>query len=190
LVVPIFVDLSAGDVPGPLAVKVQGVRISERQEVDRALNAIARKLETADNQALNDDEWGQLSESVEITKAYSSSNSSIPVKLSRQTVQLNDGFQTGMLLAIEVKAQAQLADARVLMTSIEGPSSTSAVPAPARLYWHPGLLESTTIASSAFGLINIARVGPRPAGWPGGISPPGSHRTERESLPSLRSSHL
>jgi hypothetical protein len=29
-----------------------------------------------------------------------------------------------------------------------------------------------------------------PAGWPGGISPPGSHRTERESLPSLRSSHL
>ena len=31
---------------------------------------------------------------------------------------------------------------------------------------------------------------PSPAGWPGGISPPGSHRTERESLPSLRSSHL
>ena len=27
------------------------------------------------------------------------------------------------------------------------------------------------------------------AGWPGGISPPGSHRTERDSLPSLRSSH-
>jgi retron-type reverse transcriptase len=28
------------------------------------------------------------------------------------------------------------------------------------------------------------------AGWPGGISPPGSHRTERDSLPSFRSSHL
>jgi len=27
------------------------------------------------------------------------------------------------------------------------------------------------------------------AGSPGGISPPGSHRSERESLPSLRSSH-
>jgi hypothetical protein len=27
------------------------------------------------------------------------------------------------------------------------------------------------------------------AGWPGGISPPGSHRTERDSLPSFRSSH-
>jgi hypothetical protein len=26
-------------------------------------------------------------------------------------------------------------------------------------------------------------------GWPGGIAPPGSHRTERDSLPSLRSSH-
>ena len=29
----------------------------------------------------------------------------------------------------------------------------------------------------------------RPAGWPGGISPLGFHRTERDSLPSLRSSH-
>ncbi len=28
------------------------------------------------------------------------------------------------------------------------------------------------------------------AGWPGGIPPPGSHRTERDSLPSFRSSHL
>ena len=28
-----------------------------------------------------------------------------------------------------------------------------------------------------------------PAGSPGGISPPGSHRTERDSLPSFRSSH-
>jgi hypothetical protein len=27
-------------------------------------------------------------------------------------------------------------------------------------------------------------------GSPGGIAPPGSHRTERDSLPSLRSSHL
>src|SRR5258707_6277508 len=27
-------------------------------------------------------------------------------------------------------------------------------------------------------------------GWPGGISPPGSHRSEREPLGSLRSSHL
>jgi len=26
-------------------------------------------------------------------------------------------------------------------------------------------------------------------GWPGGIAPPGSHGTERDSLPSLRSSH-
>ena len=26
-------------------------------------------------------------------------------------------------------------------------------------------------------------------GWPGGLAPPGSHRTERDSLPSLRSSH-
>ena len=27
------------------------------------------------------------------------------------------------------------------------------------------------------------------AGSPGGVSPPGSHRTERDSLPSFRSSH-
>ena len=35
----------------------------------------------------------------------------------------------------------------------------------------------------------VARPAAIAAGWPGGISPPGSHRTERESLPSLRSSH-
>src|SRR5271169_2428123 len=29
----------------------------------------------------------------------------------------------------------------------------------------------------------------RLVGWPGGIAPPGSHRTEREPLGSLRSSH-
>ena len=29
----------------------------------------------------------------------------------------------------------------------------------------------------------------RKVGWPGGLAPPGSHRTERDSLPSLRSSH-
>src|SRR6266849_5625960 len=40
-------------------------------------------------------------------------------------------------------------------------------------------------------MIRGGRAGPvAAAGWPGGISPPGSHRTERESLPSLRSSHL
>jgi hypothetical protein len=39
------------------------------------------------------------------------------------------------------------------------------------------------------------KTSPRPTsnntrvGWPGGIAPPGSHRTERDSLPSLRSSH-
>jgi len=31
---------------------------------------------------------------------------------------------------------------------------------------------------------------PRRVGWPGGISPPGSHGTERDGLPSLRSCHL
>ncbi|CAG7631255.1 hypothetical protein E143388_07278 [Rhodococcus opacus] len=32
--------------------------------------------------------------------------------------------------------------------------------------------------------------GPRTAGWPGGISPPGSHRTVLNSLPLHGSSHL
>ena len=164
LVVPVFVDLSPGDVPGPLAVKVQGVRIGERQEIDRAVNRIARKLEVAENHSLSDEEWRQLSESVEVAAASASSEANIPANFSRQTVPLNNGLQTGTLLAIEVKAQMQLADARVLMTSIEGPSYASTIPTPARLYWHPGLLESTTIAQSAFSLINIARVGPMPPG--------------------------
>ena len=161
--VPVFVDLSPGDVPGPLAVKVQGVRIGERQEIDRAVNRIARKLEVAENHSLSDEEWRQLSESVEVAAASASSEANIPANFSRQTVPLNNGLQTGTLLAIEVKAQMQLADARVLMTSIKARHT----PLQYRLLRDcTGIQDagSTTIAQSAFSLINIARVGPMPPG--------------------------
>lgn len=39
-------------------------------------------------------------------------------------------------------------------------------------------------------LAPVRRTGQRSVGSPGGISPPGSHGTEREPLGSLRSSHL
>jgi len=164
LVVPIFVDLGPGEVPGPLAVKVQGVRISERQGMDRAFNRIARELKMTENHSLNDAEWRQLSESIEITASSLSADNKIPASFSRRLVSLGDGLHTGTLVAIEIEAQKQLANARVQMRSIEGPSYASTIPAPARLYWHPGALESTTIAQGAFGLINITRIGPTPPG--------------------------
>lgn len=85
-----------------------------------------------------------------------------PAEFSSRTDSLNDGFHAGTLLAIEVRAHAELTDARVTLTAISGPSDASIMTTPAQLYWHPGHHESTTIVDGAFGLINVARVGPSP----------------------------
>jgi hypothetical protein len=165
LVVPIFIDLNPGEVPGPLAVKVQGVHISERQEVDRALNKIAEVLGLAQDQTLTDEEWQTLTESVTTaftSAAVSSGSAKIPAEFSRRMVPLNNGFQTGTLLAIEVQAHSELTDANVMMTSITGPPGAVTMGTPARLFWHPGSRESTTISQGALSFINVARVGPLP----------------------------
>lgn len=87
-----------------------------------------------------------------------------PAEYNDITVPLNDGFRIGTLMAIEVRAHAQLTDARVILTSIAGPPASPTISTPARLYWYPERRESTTIAAGAFCLINIARVGPLPPG--------------------------
>jgi hypothetical protein len=46
------------------------------------------------------------------------------------------------------------------MTSITGPPGAAAMPAPARLLWHPSRQVSNTIAQGASDLIKVARVGP------------------------------
>ena len=167
LVVPMFVDVSPGGVPGPLAVKVQGVRISERDEVDRAVNRIAREIGLPENQSLTDEEWRRLMESVAAASAYvpvPSSLPRIPAEFIQQSLPLHDGLQAGTLLAIEVRAQGELDQGNVVMTSIDGPKGMATIPVPARLFWHPGRQISAAIAQGASNNISIARVGPMPPG--------------------------
>jgi len=166
LVVPIFVDLSPGDVPGPLTVRVQGVRIGERQEVGRALIRIANAIGFAEDQPLSDEEWQQLTESVEAEftrAAVSTALPQIPAEFGQRTVPLDDGLHSaGTLLAIEVKAHSELSQAQVVMTSVTGPPDARTIAAPAHLFWYPGNDKSTTVAQGASGLIKVARVGPMP----------------------------
>ena len=49
--------------------------------------------------------------------------------------------------------------------------------------------ETFQVNNFSFVATKLSGTGSGIAGWPGEISPQGSHRTERESLPSLRSSH-
>jgi hypothetical protein len=44
LVVPIFVDVEPKDVPGPLAIKVQGVHLAKAEEINRALEVLAQRV--------------------------------------------------------------------------------------------------------------------------------------------------
>ena len=166
LVVPIFVDLSPGEVPGPLAVRVQGARIRERQEVDRALGRIANAVGGARHQVLSDEEWQQLTASVEAESARTAISTSvpqIPAEFSQRTLPLDDGLHAaGTLLAIEVTARSELHQAHVVMTSVTGPPDARTMSAPARLYWHPGNDESTTLPEGGSGFIKVVRAGPMP----------------------------
>jgi hypothetical protein len=60
LVIPVFVDIEPSDVPGPLAIKVQGVHLRERERVDRAIAVLASVFGIADVPPLDDDEYGTL----------------------------------------------------------------------------------------------------------------------------------
>ena len=64
-------------------------------------------------------------------------------------------------------------------------SSTTQPPSSPRCSTRPTAATPTTRSlESHWWTATITKVG-----WPGGLAPPGSHRTERDSLPSLRSSH-
>jgi hypothetical protein len=60
MIIPIFVDLEPKDVPGPLAQKVQGVFLSDRPEIDRALSRLATQYGIADVAPLSDEEYKTL----------------------------------------------------------------------------------------------------------------------------------
>ena len=87
-----------------------------------------------------------------------------PAQFRQRTIPLHDGLHAGTMLVVEVRAHAQLVDAKVALASITSQPNASKIPAPTRLYWHPGRHESTTIVDGAVGLINVVRVGPFPPG--------------------------
>jgi hypothetical protein len=88
----------------------------------------------------------------------------IPAEFIQQSLPLHDGLQAGTLLAIEVRAQGELDQANVVMTSIDGPTGIATIPVPARLFWHPSRQISAAISQGASNHISIARVGPMPPG--------------------------
>jgi len=73
LVVPMFVDIEAGDVPGPLTTKVQGVRLGDRADVVRAVARLQTDFSVADPGELSDDQWASLETAVLAAKAEPSS---------------------------------------------------------------------------------------------------------------------
>jgi hypothetical protein len=98
LVVPLFVDVEPGDIPGPLPVKVQGARIGDRKKVNQALTQIAKKIGRAEDQELTDEEWGKLTESVSAAATRTAVPSRLPgiaAEFSERTAPLNDGLHTG-----------------------------------------------------------------------------------------------
>jgi len=60
LVAALFVDVTPGNVPGPLPLKVQGAQITDRARVDDALRKIAEATGANESQPLADDEWEEL----------------------------------------------------------------------------------------------------------------------------------
>lgn len=60
LVVPVFVNIVPTNVFGPLHTKVQGVHLSDRSDLDRALTRLAREFGFEGVDPLTDDEHGDL----------------------------------------------------------------------------------------------------------------------------------
>ncbi|MST31174.1 TIR domain-containing protein [Acidimicrobiaceae bacterium USS-CC1] len=66
LVIPVFVDIEPGRVPGPLTSKVQGVKFGERSDLDRALNRLAAQFGSPPSPPLSEEEYTQLVAAAEI----------------------------------------------------------------------------------------------------------------------------
>jgi hypothetical protein len=60
LVIPLFVEIEPADVPGPLTGKVQGVHLSDRNDVDRAIRQFAIHFGVVTPEDLSDEEYRSL----------------------------------------------------------------------------------------------------------------------------------
>lgn len=150
------------DVPG-----ADGTHLSALQQIKHAIRTGqgAERLETAGQPESPPTSRQQLvPESARTTTSarLQPPRSAIPCQLTQRTILLSDGFRTGTLIAIEVKANHELGQATVLMTAITGPPRAVTIPPPARLYWYPARQTAATIAEGASSLINVARSGPLP----------------------------
>jgi hypothetical protein len=64
LVIPMFVDIEPSEVPGPLASKVQGIRLKDRNDLARAIARLQEHFEVVAEAEISDDEWASLETAV------------------------------------------------------------------------------------------------------------------------------
>jgi hypothetical protein len=163
LVVPVFVDLEPGDVPGPLSLKTQGVHLQSRPRMDRAIQTIGVAVSVPDPPAITDDEWERLEAVAVRTHSIDSNGPVLPsARISQLVIPISDGLDRGTLLGLRVHSDAPLHNCRVLMTSIVGPPGAATIPVPTRLYWYPSRESSTSIAQGATEVVALAKLGPVP----------------------------
>jgi hypothetical protein len=160
-VVPLFVDVNPGDIPGPMSLKLQGMRLSERDEVDRAiLKAMKQSGVEADSHEQTNEEWEALT-----AARNSSSGRSVavfPANFTHRVIPLNDGGHPGSLLALLITAEAALDNCKCILTAVTGPPDVETIPVPTTLPWHPSRAAEIDVAQGATELICVARVGPFP----------------------------
>lgn len=60
LLIPVFVDVHPSKLPGPIGQVAQGVKLNERQQLDRALVLLAEAVHAAEPEMLTDDEFEAL----------------------------------------------------------------------------------------------------------------------------------
>jgi hypothetical protein len=163
LVVPVFVDLEPGDVPGPLSLKTQGVHLQSRVKMDRALRTIGVALSVPDPPALTDDEWKRLQGvAVQTPSLDTYDPAELPVQIDQSVAPISDGLHQGTLLGLRITSQVPLDNCKVLMTSIVGPPGEAVIPVPTRLYWYPSHESSSAIPQGATEVVALAKIGPLP----------------------------
>jgi hypothetical protein len=159
LVIPIFVNISPDDIPGPLRLKLQGERLDQREDVDRAVSKIMERTSRGSSIELSDQEWDALTAA---SRTPEIGSTHFPARFQQRTVRLSDGTHPGTQLAILVSADVALGNCRCTMSWISGPPGVETIPAPARLTWYPSDDVAFDVAQGASELIRIARVGPYP----------------------------
>jgi hypothetical protein len=164
LVAALFVDVAPGNVAGPLPLKVQGARITDRAKVDRALTRIANAIGVTETEPLSDEEWNDVMAVVAAAASGNQADSGrvnrLAAKIHQRLVPLDDGMHSGRMLGIEVSADEALDCCSATLTSITGPPGAVTILAPARLYWHPSREVSEDVVQGASTLVNLVRVGP------------------------------